>query len=486
MHVGAEGVVAADSGVCALPGEAARLPRPWSYRLGRLAVTRFWLCAAAVIALTGFNVLWRLPSTVIWSLDEARYGVAASEMLRAHRYLVPTYAGSPEYWNLKPPLGYWLIEASYHLLGRSVLALRLPSALSALGVVWLTMLFCKRSVGRRAAILAGLMVGTCYGFLSSHGGRSGGLDAELSLLMTTGLMVVPKLRGSAGARLAWGALLGLGFLLKSFAILPFALAAMIYFLTESDQPRWSLRPWLPATAMFVIVAGSWALLRTLHDGTPYFIERMFSEDLLMRASHNIDGAASLPWSYALGLGDRFAPWPLFLLAFIGGSRSTLSLRHSATVKLLLIWVLLPLTLFSVARTHHHWYLDPTYPALGILAALAVLKTFRLMPWRVALSCGTLALLACEARLIGRIILRERRPASQTFLMSLRPAAPGRDSLLSTFRLDYSQRFILQVLDGFAVHEPAYRGAPVPDVPAEVILSRGTTGELSVERPSRLR
>lgn len=460
-------------------GEASGLKRPWSYRLGRLAVTRFWHCAAAVIALTAFNVFWRLPSTVIWSLDEARYGVAASEMLHAHQYLVPTYAGSPEYWNLKPPLGYWLIEASFHLLGRTVLALRLPSALSALAVVWLTMLFCRRSLGRRVAILAGLLVATCYGFLSNHGARSGGLDAELALLMSAALMMVPRLRGSATARLAWAALLGLGFLLKSFAILPFALVASIYLATAPERPRWSVPAWLPSTAVFVLIVGGWALLRTLHDGSPYFIERMVSEDLLMRASHNIDGASSLPWSYVVGLGDRFAPWPVFLVALTVRPRSTLSLRHQAILRLLLLWALLPLALFSLARTHHHWYLDPTYPAWAMLAALAVLKSFRIMPWQMALSCGILALLTCEARLLGHIILREQRPASQALLMSLRPQGAGRDSLVSTFRLEYSQRFILQVMDGFAVHEPAYKGAPVPDYPANVVLSRGASGELAI-------
>lgn len=485
MRVGAGSVVAVDSGVCPKPRDAAALERPWGYRLGRVVVAHFWLCAAGVVGLMAFNVFWHLSTTVIWSLDEARYGVAASEMLRAHHFLVPTYAGSTEYWNLKPPLGYWLLEASFEWLGRTVFALRLPSALSALALVWLTMLFGKRTVGRRGAILAGLLVATCYGFLSSHGARSGELDSELALLMTAALMMVPNLRVSANARLAWGLLLGLGFLLKSFAILPFLLAAAIYLVTGPERPRWSLRPWLAAAAVFVAITGGWALLRTLHDGSPYFVERMISEDLLMRASHNIDGAPSLPWSYAMGLGDRFAPWPIFLVALTARPRSTLSMRHRATLRLLLLWAMLPLALFSIARTHHHWYLDPTYPAWAILAALAVLKSFRLMPSSLALSCSALALLACEARLLGHIALREQRPANQAFLMSLHSQGTGRESVLSTFPLAYSQRFILQVLDGFTVYAPAYRGAPVPDYPAQVILSRGATGELAIAGRCRI-
>jgi 4-amino-4-deoxy-L-arabinose transferase-like glycosyltransferase len=455
---------------------SARLRSSLSRRLGRIAWLHYGLCALAVAALMAFNVFWRLGDTAISSMDEARYGVAASEMLRAHHYLVPTYAGLTEYWNLKPPLGYWLLEGSYRLLGRSVLALRLPSALSALAVVLLTMAFCKGAFGRRAALLSGLFVATCFGFLSYHGARNGDLDAELTLLMTVALMLVPRLAGSPGARLAWGATLGLGFLLKSFAILPFALAAGVYLLSfHRDSCRW--RAWLPAAAVFSVLVGGWAVLRTVHDGTPYFVKRMISEDLLMRATHSVDGGTSLPWSYLLGLFDRFAPWPVLLLfAWFSRGRAHASLRHRSSIRLLLLWALLPLTLFSLARTHHHWYLDPTYPAWAMLAALAVLELSRRVPWRAAFCCGMIGLVGCsEARVLGRIALRDQRPPLQVFLMSLHPQADcSRQSLVSRGPLAYSQRFILQVLDGFDVQEPG-ESAPSwrPGCHARVILARLT-------------
>jgi 4-amino-4-deoxy-L-arabinose transferase-like glycosyltransferase len=437
-------------------------PRPerrsWNYRLGRSVVLHYRSCLLLVMALTTFNVFWHLSTTAISSLDEARYGVAASEMLNAHELLVPTYGGRTEYWNLKPPLGYWLIEASYVLFGRSVWALRLTSALCACSVVLLTMSWCRRRFGRRAAILAGVMVATCFGFLSNHGARSGDLDAALTLIVMLALFQVPSLRSSATSRLMWSLLLALGFLLKSFAILPFALAATIYLAWSGGEriPWWR---WMPAIVLFVGIVGGWALMRTIEDGTPYFVIRMSYEDLFMRATHAIDHNSYAPWGYAAALLDRFAPWPILILLGWCVRRSAVQARTQQSAgRLLLLWALVPLCLFSLARTQHHWYLDPTYPAWAMLAAIALLKVSRCMQLefnRIILLCLTvLALLGCEWRFLQRLATRDQMPKSQLFLASLADCRDVRhERLYTTFPLSHSERFLLQVVDGFDVREP---------------------------------
>src|SRR5689334_17376716 len=107
--------------------------------LGRLAVRQYALCALLVLLFASFNVFVGLNETRIDDSDEARYGVSAYEMVQSHSLVVTTYAGVPEYWNLKPPLGYWLIALSFYLFGVSPFTLRLPAALFALGTVALTM-----------------------------------------------------------------------------------------------------------------------------------------------------------------------------------------------------------------------------------------------------------------------------------------------------------------------------------------------------------
>jgi hypothetical protein len=435
-----------------------RQERSWNYRLGHLVVTHYWFSQLFVMALMTVNVFWRLSSTVISSMDEARYGVAASEMLNAREQWIPTYGGLAEYWNLKPPLGYWLIEASYALFGRTVWALRLTSALCALGAVMLTMAFCRRWFGRRAAILAGLFVTTCFGFLSSHGARSGDLDAALTLILLLALIQVPNLRDSQMRRLAWGLLLALGFLLKSFAILPFALAAVICLAwTERERVPW--RQWVPAVVLFAGIVGSWALVRTIKDGTAYFVIRMTYEDLFMRSTHLIDSGSYSLWGYAIALFDRFAPWPVIVILSWGyQSRGAEADKHEFVRRLLVLWAFVPLCLFSLARTQHHWYLDPTYPAWAILAAVALLAIMRSVKGEfgrsILLCVAALALTACEVRLLGRVAVSDRRPSSQLFLASLRNCQSLRgEPLYAAFSLSHSERFILQVMDGFDVGEP---------------------------------
>jgi hypothetical protein len=473
------GLFAADPGKDRLRPER----RSWNYRLGRLVVSHYWPCVLLVMALTTFNVFWRLSTTAIASMDEGRYGVAASEMLNAHELLVPTYGGRTEYWNLKPPLGYWLIEASYTLFGRTAWALRFTSALCAWGVVMLTMTLCRRRFGRRAAILAGVMVATCFGFLSNHGARSGDLDAALTLLMTLALFQVPNLRDSPTSRLIWSLLLALGFLLKSFAILPFALASIIYLAWSSGEriPWWR---WMPAVALFVAIVGGWALMRTLEEGTPYFVIRMSYEDLFMRATHSIDDGSYVPWGYTGALLDRFAPWPIVVLLGWCVRRSAVQARtHQSDWRLLLLWALVPLCLFSLARTQHHWYLDPTYPAWAILAAVALLKVLKYMRLefnRVILVCVTvLALLGCEWRFVQRVATRDRMPDSQRFLASLADCRDVRhERLYTTFPLSHSERFLLQVVDGFDVQEPT------PDRD-DTILAQPRLGLVLVSKHSEL-
>ena len=207
------------SSVVALPVPERRL-RSWHEILWALPVRSFWGCFAGVLGLMSWNALWRLGDTFIRDYDEGRYGVAASEMLHFHSPLITTYAGATEFWNLKPPLGYWLLELSYAIFGETPFALRVPAALCALATVALTMLLARRMAGRRTAILAGLFVSTSFGFLAHHGARSGELDAPLTLSLFAALMLAPRLPESRTARLGMGLVLSLGFLLKSFAILP--------------------------------------------------------------------------------------------------------------------------------------------------------------------------------------------------------------------------------------------------------------------------
>jgi 4-amino-4-deoxy-L-arabinose transferase-like glycosyltransferase len=436
-----------------------------------------------------WNVFAGLGSVSLNDSDEARYGVSAYEMLQSRDFLVTTYAGEREYWNLKPPLGYWLMALSFSIFGPTPFALRLPAALCGIGAVAVAMALSRRWMGRRASLLTGLIMATAFGFLSNHGARSGDLDAALTLLLLLALWVVSRLGDSPWRIVLLGAILAVGFLLKSFAILPLILVAVLYAVWSGAWRRQRVLPCLVALAVFVLPVAAWAAARWHADGSTYFLERMVQEDLLARSTSIIDKVSYSPYGYVGTLFDRFAPWPLLILIGAFAVARTQKFRIRALARkmtggmrpLVLLWALVPLVLFSLSMTQHHWYLDPSYPAWAMLAALAILALVRrTAPARrpaVLLACAIVPLALCEVRLLYRVLVAERMPESQRVLASLAGHRLELGPSLRTGPLRHSERFILEAMCGFSVDESQARSSLVSssEEPPSVLISKASSG-----------
>ena len=143
--------------------------------------------------------------------------------------------------------------------------------------------------------------------------------------------------------------------------------------------------------------------------------------------------------------------------------------------LLALWAGVPLVFYSLVRTQHHWYLDPTYPALAMLAAASALLLLKRSPPRLRTlalpALVALPLAFCEARLVARVLLKPQS-VDQRFLRALAPATSGCGELRTTCRLVWSERFILEVEDGYEVVEPAAAGAAATPIPADACLLVG--------------
>jgi 4-amino-4-deoxy-L-arabinose transferase-like glycosyltransferase len=435
-----------------------------------------------------WNVFAGLGGVALNDSDEARYGVSAWEMLQNRSFLVTTYAGEREYWNLKPPLGYWLMALSFRLFGPTPFALRLASALCALGAVAGTLGLGRRWFGRRESLLAGLILATAFGFLSNHGARSGDLDAPLTLLLLAATYQASRLGESPWRAVGLGALLAAGFLLKSFAILPTVVVAGLFLLATGAWRRQRFLPSLLALLAFALPVAAWAAARWHVDGSALFLERMVQEDLLNRSTQVIDKVTYSPFGYVAALFDRFAPWPflIVLAAFSAlasgwgrGLRRAGRLLRKPSRLLILLWVLVPLVLFSLSRTQHHWYLDPSYPAWALLAAVAILDVVRRVdPNRrtaALVACVLLPLALCEARVLYRVLVAERMPEPQRFLTLLKDHRLELGPEIRTSPLRHSERFILEAMDGFDVLEieagktPRAAGDPLP--PSSVLIAK---------------
>src|ERR1700692_4026839 len=93
---------------------------------------------------------------------DAAHAMVSQEMLARHDFVV-MYMDGVRYL-IRPPMHFWLVAASYKLLGQTEFATRLPIGLAMVGIVLLTFEFGRRFFGQRAGFYAALVAATSVGF----------------------------------------------------------------------------------------------------------------------------------------------------------------------------------------------------------------------------------------------------------------------------------------------------------------------------------
>ena len=94
-----------------------------------------------------FNIFYGLADFPIFSWDEARHGVSAYEMLKERNFIMNTYKYKVDYWNLKPPLSFWMTMAGYKIAGFNTLGLRLFQQYPPSMTILVTALFVFKKQG---------------------------------------------------------------------------------------------------------------------------------------------------------------------------------------------------------------------------------------------------------------------------------------------------------------------------------------------------
>jgi 4-amino-4-deoxy-L-arabinose transferase-like glycosyltransferase len=112
-------------------------------------------CLALLCGIMFFFQLARRP---LWDMDEAMHAVVAKAMVERGDWVTPRFNGAP--FSDKPVLHYWLVAATFALLGFTELAARLPSALLGTGLVFMTYGFGRRMLGAEKAFWGALFLAT--------------------------------------------------------------------------------------------------------------------------------------------------------------------------------------------------------------------------------------------------------------------------------------------------------------------------------------
>jgi 4-amino-4-deoxy-L-arabinose transferase-like glycosyltransferase len=318
---------------------------------------------------------------------DAVHGQIARNMLQSGNWVIAHLDGVP--YMEKAPLPYWLIAICYLLMGVHDWVARIPTALAAVLLCFITARYGTWAFGRRAGFYAGLALATSIGlFLFT---RILIPDVMLTLTITVCFMAFQRAMNEDGEEplsRRWPALigiaLGIGVLLKGLLALVVPVGGVLVYLAITRQlflrDTWRrLRPF-STILIFLFIAAPWHVLATLRM-PPYFNFSMhsgpgeyhgffwfyfFNEHLLrflnLRYPRDYNTVPRLAF-WLLNLLWLF-PWSAYLPAAVRLNYRPVD-RAGRTRLLALCWAGF-LMLFFTFSTTQEYYSMPIYPALALL------------------------------------------------------------------------------------------------------------------------
>jgi 4-amino-4-deoxy-L-arabinose transferase-like glycosyltransferase len=329
------------------------------------------------------------PPSLMDDVDAVQAQIARN-MLTSGDWVTARLDGVP--YLEKAPLIYWAIAVSYKMLGVYDWVARLPVALSAIALCWLTAAFGVWAFGERAGFYAGLCMATGVGlFLFT---RVQIPDVMLTLAVALALWAFLRaLDEEEPYPHRWAfvlaACLGVGMLLKSLVGVLFPVAAGAIYLVLTGQlfsaKTWQrLRPF-SSFAIAIAIAAPWHILATLRNppffdltlrSVPgeyhgflwfFFMNEQVLRFLNLRSPRDYNTVPRLYfWLFHL---LWLFPWSVYFPAVARLSFKPAD-RAGRTRLLALCWTGFVMVFFTFSTTQEY-YSMPCYPALALLLGSAM-------------------------------------------------------------------------------------------------------------------
>ncbi len=374
---------------------------------------------ATLLIFCAFFFFYGLGSFGLVGADEPRYAQIAREMLARHDWVVPLLNGHP--WLEKPALYYWGAMLSYVVFGVRDWAARVPSAVLATLMVAGVYAF-ARKFRRGSQLDAALITASAVAVLGFARGAS--TDMPLTATFTLGMLAwYTWFRG--GLR-GWLAAFYVAMALATLAKGPVApaLAGSILILfallrRETSLVRRTL--WWPGILLFLAVAAPWYALVELRTGQ--FFRVFILEHTLLRFGTNLFQHHQPVWYYLPVLLLSLLPWTMFAVKAIGRSLADVwkQARGGAVAEeplpdFLLLWLGVPLAVFSISQSKLPGYILPGIPAATLLLA------YFLSLWERAEEQPGMPLIVLHAATCGGLLAGALLAPS--FILKVRPGEPA--------------------------------------------------------------
>jgi 4-amino-4-deoxy-L-arabinose transferase len=322
--------------------------------------------AAGLLALAGLT--WNLGGYALLEPDEGRNAEVMREIATGGPWWLPRLNGLP--YVDKPIVHFAAGAVAVRAFGATETAARLPALAFTLGTILVVGAFARRTIGPDAGWHAAVITAATPFTLAYA--RTVIFDATLTFFVTAALaaffLAVEAARHDRPADrwiLAGWAAVGLGVLTKGPVALAFPLLVAVPYAV------WRRRVWtvLDPTGLLLLLAMVLPWVFAMSSVVPDFLRYVLFVETAQRLGTDALGRTE-PWWYFLPMLCAAAlPWSLLLArAFPHAWAAVRARRLDPRVIYGVLWILLPLLLFSLSRSKRPQYLLPLIPPVGLLVA----------------------------------------------------------------------------------------------------------------------
>lgn len=347
-----------------------------------------------LLLLVAYALLLMLPSGFMPLMEstEARYAEISREMIISGNYLEPTLNAVKHFH--KPPLAYWMVAGGFKLFGLNNFGARFFSVLAGiLAVVYLYRTARLLLDKQEAALLAGGIFGSSLLFLVVS--RLASTEVYLvTCVLAAQFYLFRQIYGKRGMNnaLLYGVWLGLGFADKGPIILLFTLLpSLLAKIVDSNHRR--IFDWhevAVSCGAFCLIALPWYLLVAAKNPglLGYFLKVQTVDRVMTDRFHRYEP----PWYFFYIFAVTFFPYIFF---FAKGLWCGKLLPQQ--LKVLLLYIAVPLLIFTLAKGKHATYILPFYGSCAIITSgclqrdlmprLRTLVTWLLLPLPLGLAAA---------------------------------------------------------------------------------------------------
>jgi 4-amino-4-deoxy-L-arabinose transferase-like glycosyltransferase len=344
--------------------------------------------------------------------DEARYAQATVQMVESGDYLNIKFQDRAR--NKKPAGIYWMQAASVKTFTdpseRKIWAHRIPSVLGALLAVLATYWGGIVVLGRRGAFIAAAILSVSALFVfEAHIAKTDAVLCGFSALVMASLL---RLRTAPARHLPlvfWGAL-GAAIMIKGPIVPGVVVLTLIGLIVWERDFSWmkSLISW-PGILLCGLIVVPWMIAIGIATNGAFFVDS-FGGDLAPKLVGGQEKHGAPPGYYLATLPVLFWPGCLFLLSGLvfafRAARNQREARLSGAMRLLLTWTIPFWSLLEIVPTKLPNYLLPTYPALALMSAAAIMAMMSVDSFRLTRRIGAIIFFVVSIGLITVVLSAE--------------------------------------------------------------------------------